>query len=94
MFSPDVLDNGRFDRRPIYKNGTWYGRSSPNDPRFRLSRPFARGHFDRYGPSYYHRIVRFNRSNYWFWLADIISRSHHGTGPIAQTGAGIAAISF
>jgi hypothetical protein len=63
------MPNGSFDRRPMYRNGTWYGRSAPNDPRFRLRQPFARGHFYQYGPSYYHRIIRFNRANYWFWLA-------------------------
>ena len=63
--SPD----GRIDRRPMYRNGVWYGRSAPNDARFRLRQPFARGHFYRYGPGYYHRIVRFNRANYWFWLS-------------------------
>lgn len=61
--------DGRFDRRPMYRNGTWYGRAAPNDQRFRLRQPFARGHFNQFGPRYYHRIVRFNRSNYWFWLA-------------------------
>lgn len=61
--------NGRVDRRPMYRNGIWYGRSAPNDYRFRLRQPFARGHFYQYGPNYYHRITRFNRANYWFWLA-------------------------
>lgn len=61
--------NGRIDRRPMYRNGIWYGRAAPNDARFRLRQPWARGHFYRYGPNYYHRIIRFNRANYWFWLA-------------------------
>jgi hypothetical protein len=61
--------DGRIDRRPIYRNGIWYGRSAPNDARFRLRQPWAHGHFYGYGPNYYHRIVRFNRANYWFWLA-------------------------
>ena len=61
--------DGRIDRRPMYRNGVWYGRSAPNDSRFRLRQPFARGYFHRYGPSYYHRIVRFDRANYWFWLS-------------------------
>ena len=61
--------DGRYDRRPMYRNGIWYGRSAPNDARFRLRQPWAHGHFYRYGPNYYHRIIRFNRANYWFWLA-------------------------
>jgi hypothetical protein len=61
--------DGRYDRRPIYRNGVWYGRAAPNDSRFRLRRPFAYGHFLHYGPHFYHRIVRFNRAHYWFWLS-------------------------
>lgn len=61
--------NGRIDRRPMYRNGVWYGRAAPNDARFRLRQPWAHGHFYRYGPNYYHRIIRFNRANYWFWLS-------------------------
>ncbi len=61
--------DGRVDRRPMYRNGVWYGRSAPNDPRYRLRQPYVHGHFYRYGPRYYHRIVRFNQAHYWFWLA-------------------------
>ena len=61
--------NGRIDRRPIYRNGVWYGRAAPNDSRFRLRRPFAQGRFFHYGPRFYHRIVRFSRAHYWFWLS-------------------------
>lgn len=61
--------DGRIDRTPRYHNGIWYGRAAPNDMRFRLRQPYRYGHFYRVGPSYYHRIVRFNRAHYWFWLS-------------------------
>lgn len=65
----DRHPHGYIDRTPHYRDGRWYGRPSPNDPRFHLQRPFAHGHFRDFGPRYIHRIVRFDRSNYWFWLA-------------------------
>ena len=50
--------DGSIDRTPHSKDGHWYGHDQPNDPRYRLQRPFEHGRFDHFGPTWrYHSTL-------------------------------------
>lgn len=59
---------GRVNSTPHVNNDRWYGHDRPNDPHYRLARPFEHGHFERFGPSYRYEIVRIDRDHRRFWL--------------------------
>lgn len=60
---------GRVNNTPHVANDKWYGHDAPNDKRFQLSKPFAHGHFERFGPTNRYSIERFDASLHRFWLS-------------------------
>jgi hypothetical protein len=50
------------------RNDHWYGRPSPNDPRFHLEHPWEHGHFGHVGPDFRYRIVRYDLNLHRFWF--------------------------
>ena len=66
---PERLPNGRVDDRPHVDHDHWYGHDGRDDTRFRVSRPFERGRFDRVGPSYRYGIERYDARAHEFWIA-------------------------
>ncbi len=60
--------DGRVDRTPHYNNGRWYGNDRPDDPRYRLQRPFNQGRFPHAGPAWRYNVVRIDPSLRRFWL--------------------------
>ena len=58
----------RVNSTPHVNNNRWYGHDRPNDSRYRLTTPFAHGHFEHFGPSYRYEILRIDREHRRFWV--------------------------
>jgi len=65
---PERRAPGWSNNTPHVSNDHWYGHAKPNDARFRLTQPFAHGHFERFGPSYHYNVVRIDTNLHRFWL--------------------------
>ncbi len=59
---------GHVNSAPHVNNDHWYGHDRPNDPRYRLARPFEHGRFEKFGPSYRYEITRIDRDHRRFWF--------------------------
>lgn len=53
---------------PHVSNDHWYGHDRPNDPRYRLPKPFEHGRFEKSGPSYRYSVLRIDRERRRFWF--------------------------
>jgi hypothetical protein len=62
------LQDGRMNNTPHVNHNQWFGHDSPNDPMYRLDRPFTHGRFDRSGPKFRYRFLRVDPYRHWFWL--------------------------
>src|SRR5262245_55856245 len=63
--TPEAEHHGdRINAMPHVGEGRWFGHDEPGDPRYRLERPFAHGHFERFGPSHRHQVVRVDRRHH------------------------------
>ncbi len=72
---------GRPDARPEWERGRvggmipyvrgdhWYGHAAPDDPRFKLARPFEHGRFPLAGPAHLHTVIRTDFDGHRVWLA-------------------------
>jgi hypothetical protein len=65
---PERFDGGRVNSVPHVNHDTWYGHDRPDDPRFRVAKPFAHGRFAHVGPSFRYRAERFDRNLHRFWI--------------------------
>jgi hypothetical protein len=66
---PQRLPNGRIVETQHVDGDRWYGHDSPNDARFRLTRQFEAGRFNRVGPSYRYEVNRIDDRAHRFWIA-------------------------
>jgi len=64
----EQLGNGRINTTPHVNHNQWYGHDSPNDSRYHLERPFARGAFRGFGPGFRYRFLRVDSDRHWFWF--------------------------
>lgn len=65
---PERRDGGRVNSMPHVNHNQWYGHDRPDDPRFRVARPYAGGRFEHLGPSYRYNVSRFDAPHHRFWL--------------------------
>ncbi len=61
-------EGGQADTRSHVNNDHWYGHDRPDDPRFRISHPFAHGHFEHFGPTFRYNVIRVDRGRHRFWF--------------------------
>jgi hypothetical protein len=66
---PERLPTGHVNEIPHVNHDRWYGHEAPNDTRFHLATPWARGRFDRVGPSYRYGVQRVDVNQHRFWIA-------------------------
>ncbi|HUK30458.1 MAG TPA: hypothetical protein VLV89_05040 [Candidatus Acidoferrum sp.] len=62
------LPTGHVNDTPHVNHGQWYGHEAPNDPRFRLDRPFEHGRFQHFGPGYRYGFFRVDANLHRFWF--------------------------
>jgi hypothetical protein len=53
--------------RPHVENDQWYGHDDRDD-RYRVARPYERGHFEHFGRDYRYRVERVDRDHHEFWF--------------------------
>ena len=53
---------------PHVSNDKWYGHDAPNDPRYKLAKPFEHGHFANVGAGYRYNVVKIDRDHHRFWF--------------------------
>src|SRR5262249_36253677 len=66
---PQRMPNGRIIETQHVDGDRWYGHDAPNDQRFRLTRQWDRGRFDRVGPRYRYEVQRIDDRAHRFWIA-------------------------
>jgi hypothetical protein len=62
------MQDGHINNMPHVNHNQWFGHDSPDDPMYRLDRPFYHGRFDRSGPGFRYRFLRVDPYRHWFWL--------------------------
>ena len=62
------VEGGRINNRPHVNNDHWYGHDRPDDPRYRIARPFEHGRFEHFGPSFRYTVIRIDAHRHFFWL--------------------------
>jgi len=63
------VEPGFSNSTPHVSHDQWYGHESPNDPRFKLPKPFEHGRFQLAGPTHRFRIqaIDWEKHRIWFW---------------------------
>lgn len=64
----EIDERNRINNQPHVNHNEWFGHDRPDDPRFHLDHPFARGHFAHFGPSYRYTVTRFDPNLREFWF--------------------------
>jgi hypothetical protein len=62
------FEDGRENHHPHVANDHFYGHESAGDARFHIDHPYEHGRFERFGPSYRYKVLRFDRDHHRFWF--------------------------
>jgi len=62
------LPTGHVNDMPHVNHNQWFGQERPDDPRFRVARPFAHGRFAHPGPGFRYEVSRYDVRLHRFWF--------------------------